>query len=221
MMKATVAGGTSLKASWRWRHLSHSDAGPKITSVIVTLRACARPLLAFYDVIFFAHFGAKVSTTPRTPPRRVSRLPLPKALKAYFVGPQLMLDMGDARAGFSFGRRTPVVRPRPLAGNGAMAITSSRVDCQHSQLLTGNLVRARRWLPLYSAVTVLPISRPHKPRRSTGGELINPSCSTLGLMRPCTGEAAKGPIADRAATLKARARGAASNAHAGCGIANH
>ena len=201
--------------------MSRGDAGLEITSLIVTLRVCARPLLALYDVLFFAHFGAKVSTAPRTPPRRVSRLPLPKALKAYFISPQLMLDMGDARTGFSFRRRTPVVRPRPLAGNGAMAITSSQVDCHHSKLLTGNLVRARRWLPLYSAVTVLPISRPHKPRRSTGGELINPSCSTLGLMRPCTGEAAKGPDADRAATLKARARGATFGTHARRGITFH
>ena len=216
VMRATVPGGTSLEASRRWRHLSRSDAAPERTSVIVILRACARSLLALYDVILLAHFGAQVSTAPRTPPRRVSRLPLPEALKTYFVSPQLMLDVGDAHAGFSFRRRTPFVGPRPLAGSGAIPAFSS-----HSLFLTIIIVQARWWLPLCFAVAILPISRPHEPRRSTRGELIYPTCSTPWLMRPRAGEAAERLITDRAATLKARARGAAFDAHAGRGIAIH
>ena len=88
---ATVPGGTSLETSRRRRQLSRSDSAPELTRVIVSSRACARSFLALYDVILLAHFGAQVSTAPRTPPRRVSRLPLPEALKTYFVSPQLML----------------------------------------------------------------------------------------------------------------------------------
>ena len=113
VMRATVPGGTSLEASWRRRHLSRGDAVPERTSVIAIFRACAQSLLALRDMILLAHLGAQVSAAPRTPPRRVARLPLPEALKTYFVSPQLMLIVGDAHAGFSIGRRTPFVGPNP------------------------------------------------------------------------------------------------------------
>ena len=92
VMGATVPGGTSLEASRRRRHLSRGDAAPERTSVIAIFRACARSLLALWDMILLAHFGAQVSTAPRTPPRRVARLPFPEALKAHFVDPFLILN---------------------------------------------------------------------------------------------------------------------------------
>ena len=144
VMGATVPRGTSLEASRRWRHLSRSDAAPERTSVIVILRACARSLLALYDVILLAHFGAQVSTAPRTPPRRVSRLPLPEALKTYFVSPQLMVAVGDADAGFFFKWRTPFVGSRRLARNGASSATFSHVYCHYPQFLAIIVVQAHR-----------------------------------------------------------------------------
>ena len=138
VMGATVPGGTSLEASRRRRHLRRSDAAPEMTSVIVSFRACARSLLALYDMILLAHFGAQVSTAPRTPPRRVARLPFPEALKTYFVNPQLMLIMGEAHTGFSIGRRTPFVGPNLSAGSGAILASSS-----HSTFLTIIIFRTR------------------------------------------------------------------------------
>ena len=144
VMGATVPGGASLEASRRRRHLSRGDAAPDGTSMIVAFRACARSLLALGDMILLAHFGAQVSIAPRTPPRRVSRLYLPEALKTYFIGPQLTLDVGDTHAGFSSSRRTPFGGPRPLAGSGAFLAFPIDVDCHYSRSLTVIFVRARR-----------------------------------------------------------------------------
>ena len=144
VMWATVPGGTSLETSRRRRQLSRSDSAPEMTRVIVSSRACARSFLALYDVILLAHFGAQVSTAPRTPPRRVSRLPLPEALKTYLISPQLMVAVGDADAGFFFKWRTPFVGSRPLARNGASSATFSHVHCHYPQFLAIIVVQAHR-----------------------------------------------------------------------------
>ena len=66
---------------------------PEEAKLIALVGADVRLFLALWDMILLAHFRAQVSIAPRTPPRRVARLPFPEALKTYFVDPQFAFDM--------------------------------------------------------------------------------------------------------------------------------
>ena len=166
-------------------------------------------------MVLLAHFRAQVSTAPRTPPRRVARLPFPEALKTYFVDPQLILNVSQAYTGFCLRRRTPLGRPSPSAGSGAISASS------FPRFMT-IISFETRWRPsLCFPIAILAVSRPHEPRWRTRGELICLMRSTPWLMCPRAGTTTERPIADRASALTSRARDAASDAHAGWTIAIH
>ena len=154
---------------------------PEGAKLIALVGADIRFFLAFWDMVLLAHFRAQVSIAPRTPPRRVARLPFPEALKTDFVDPQFIFDMSQAYTGFSIGNWTPFGGPHPSAGSGA---SSASAFPKFMTIISFET----RWRPsLFFLIAVFAVSRPHKPRWSTGGELIYLMRPTPWLMRPCAG----------------------------------